>query len=283
MTRQPRKWSYKKLIGIVVLILFLSFGYGYVRKARAAAALEASNRGLQQIIDTWATQQSFNSSVVVTGLNGDQHIAGRNTASQIVTASTYKLFVAYATLHEVEQGKYTMNTRLGTGQTVNSALQKMILYSDNDSGKALGLLVGWQRADQLAAEAGATNTFLNNYDKYGNLSRADKHTTATDLATLIDKLEDGTLLNASDTQLLLGLMKTQIHRERIPAGVPDSVAVADKPGWLLVSEGDGENIENDAAVVYGPKATYSLVIMTDGNSTQALADLSQLVYNYLEQ
>jgi beta-lactamase class A len=70
-------------------------------------------------------------------------------------------------------------------------------------------------------------------------------------------------------------MKSQVWRERIPAGVPSGIAVADKPGWL-------DNVENDAAIVYGPKSTYTLVIMTTGNSTQPLADLSKQIYDYLQ-
>jgi beta-lactamase class A len=84
------------------------------------------------------------------------------------------------------------------------------------------------------------------------------------------------LLNTSNTDLLLRLMKTQQWRERIPAGVPSGIAVADKPGWL-------NDVQNDAAIVYGPKSTYTLVIMTNGASTSPLADLSRQIYTYLEQ
>ncbi len=77
-------------------------------------------------------------------------------------------------------------------------------------------------------------------------------------------------------------MESQKYRERIPGGVPGGVTVADKPGWLTVAEGDGENVQNDAAIVYGPKSTYILVITTTGSTTQPLADLSRQVYDYLQ-
>ena len=59
------------------------------------------------------------------------------------------------------------------------------------------------------------------------------------------------------------------------ADLPVGRIVADKPGWL-------SNVQNDAAVVYGPKSTYVLVIMTNGSTTQPLADLSKQIYDYLQ-
>jgi beta-lactamase class A len=230
---------------------------------------------LQQIVNNWAAQQPFETTVDVQELGGNLREATRNQNTAMTTASTYKVYVAYAVLHQVEQGTYTMNTHTRTGQTIGATLSKMILQSDNASGEALGSLIGWGTVDSLAASAGATHTQLNNYDRYGNLTNTEKHTTATDLTTMVTKLQQGTLLNKSNTQLLLGLMENQEWRERIPSGIPAGITVADKPGWL-------SNVENDAAIVYGPKSTYTLVIMTSGSTTQPLADLSKLIYTYLE-
>jgi len=287
-----------KLLGILLLALVVGFGFSRVHHKSTAQATIAPVKShtatptpqptastaqpsahvdaqLQQIVDTWAAQHSFDSSVVVQELNDNLRTAGRNQENLMTTASTYKIYVAYAALHEVEQGTYTMNTATRTGQTVSAALQKMILQSDNTSADALGFLVGWDRIDALAASVGATHTDINNYNSAGVAANGDKQSTAGDLTVVVTKLQQGGLLNAADTQLLLGLMKNQVWRERVPAGVPSGIAVADKPGWL----GD---VENDAAIVYGPKSTYTLVIMTNGSTTQPLADLSRLIYNYLE-
>lgn len=231
---------------------------------------------LQRIITSWAAQRAFTSSVMAQELNGEQRGASLHATTTMTTASTYKIYVAYATLHQVEQGSITLRTKTRTGDSVNDCLDDMIRESDNDSAEALGFLVGWDTVNTLAAHAGATHTNINNYDSAGQATNGNKQSTAADLTLMVTKLQQGTLLNASDTQLLLGLMKNQQWRERVPAGVPAGVAVADKPGWL-------SNVENDAAIVYGPKSTYTLVVMTDGSTTQPLADLSRLIYNYLEQ
>jgi len=230
---------------------------------------------LEQAINTWSSQQSFESSVYVEELTGERRMATHNPDTIMVTASTYKLFVAYAVLHEAELGTVNMSTRLSTGTTAEAALTKMITQSDNASGQALGFFVGWDTADNLAASLGATHTHLNNYDSSGNAIQGEKTSTVGDLAILLTKLQNSTLLDPTDTDMIIGLMKAQAWRERVPAGVPENIQVADKPGWLA-------NVQNDAAIVYGPKSTYLLVVMTTSNTTQPLANLSQIVYTQLE-
>lgn len=249
---------------------------------KAPNSTVSEDTGLHQIIDKWAKGQSFNSSVVVRELTGQQRSANLNPAKPMTTASTYKIFVAYAVLHEVEQGNLSLESQAPYRQTVSANLNNMIINSSNVSAEALGFMVGWDKIDALAAAVGATHTDINNYDSAGNPTQGNKTSTATDLALMLTKLERGKLLNKSDSSFLLNLMENQVYRERIPAGVPSSVVVADKPGWLAPADGYDGYVENDAAIVYGPKSTYVLVIMTSGGSTTPLANLSQQVYNYLE-
>lgn len=270
------------LLGVVYLVTHKPGGQPRPHASSATASSSVTSTAtphkdaqLQQTVQTWASRYGFDSTVVVTELTGKLRTASLGVETQMVTASTYKVYVAYATLHEVEQGKLTLTTPTRTGQTVQQALDKMILQSDNDSAEALGFLVGWDTINQLAADVGATHTDINNYDSSGNATLGDKHSTAGDLALMLTKLQQGKLLNATHTKMLLNLMENQVWRERVPAGVPSGVTVADKPGWL-------PDVQNDAAIVYGPKSTYILVVMTTSDTTQPLADLSQSVYTELE-
>lgn len=280
MIRQsPERAASKATVTVATLAIIVAIGFFKFYAslhAHAATAVPHSDAGLQRIVDEWLAQNSFHAAVQVQELDGSGRMAQRGQATAMVTASTYKLYVAYAVLHQVEQGTLSMQAKTRTGQTVNQTLSRMIVYSDNTSAEALGALVGWQQVDSLAAAAGTQHTRINNYDRVGNPVNGSKQSTAADLGLILAKLHEGTLLNQSNTQWLLGLMKTQHYRERVPAGVPAGIAVADKPGWL-------GNVENDAAVVYGPKSTYVLVVMTDGSTPGPLADLSQKVYSYLEQ
>ncbi len=238
--------------------------------------------GLASLIATWQHSYTFTSSVVVRELSGNLRTGSTDEDSSMIPASTYKLYVAYAILHGIEQGSYTLNTKTNDGNTIQTDLNNMILNSDNDAARTLGFLYGWKNINALLQSHGMTSTNLYNYVPPSTQPVGDKHTTAADLATMLDKLYSGSLLGQANTQLLLTLMKQQHYRERIPAGVPSGVVVADKPGWLSPTDGESGYTENDAAIVYGPKSTYLLVIMTNGSTTQPLTALSRQIYNYLE-
>jgi len=287
------------LIGLIILVGLL-FGARQLihhdapvtehAQAAATAAGESSpsptpttaDSGLQRSISDWAAQQSFSTSVVVHELTGQHRSASYQPTASVVPASTYKIYVADAVLHGVEQGTYTLTTTTDDGHDIQTDLSNMILNSDNDAARTLGFMVGWKNINALLQTQGATATNLYNYVPPSTQPVGDKHTTAQDLATITTKLYAGQLLNPSHTQLLLGLMKQQHYRERIPAGVPSGVAVADKPGWLSPADGENGYIENDAAIVYGPKSTYLLVVTTTSHTTQPLASLSKLIYQRLE-
>lgn len=241
-----------------------------------------SESELNKIISSWAAQNSFNASVVVKEIAGGSKTTSYNATASMVPASTYKIFVAYAILHGIEKGNYSLDSITNDGNSIQTDLNNMILNSDNDAARTLGFLYGWQNINALLKTIGITNTDLYNYVPPSTQPVGDKHTTAQDLATTLDGLYTGKLLNSAHTQLLLGLMKAQRYRERIPAGVPNGVVVADKPGWLSPADGVNEYVQNDAAIVYGTKSTYILVITTTGGSVTPLANLSMQIYAYLE-
>jgi len=238
--------------------------------------------GLQDIVQNWTSQQSVQTAVVVRELSGELRSASSSATTAMVPASTYKIYVAYAILHAIEQGTYTLNTKMSSGNTIQADLNSMILNSDNTAARELGFLYGWKNINALLKTQGLTGTDLYNYVPPSTDPMGDKQTTVSDLGTILEKLYAGKLLSADHTQLLLSLMKQQHFRQRIPAGVPSSIAVADKPGWLSPADGVNEYIQNDAAIVYGPKSTYILVVMTRSGSIQPLTQLSTQVYNYLQ-
>jgi beta-lactamase class A len=237
---------------------------------------------LSQILTTWSKKYSFNATVSVQELTGEQRYASLNATNRIVTASTFKLYVAYGALHAIEQGKYTSQTVTKDGNTISEDLTDMIVNSDNDAARTLGFMIGWPQIDNLLASQGMTHTDTNNYVGTSTTAVGDKYSTAKDLSLFLQKLYKGQLLNDTNTQLLLTLLKKQTYRSGIPAGVPSGIAVADKPGWLTPADGIYEYVENDAGIVYGSKSAYVLVITTTGKSWSPLADLSKQVYAYLQ-
>lgn len=233
---------------------------------------------LTQKIADWQQGKAGNFGIAVRELTGQKRSASFQPDASFVAASTYKLFVVYAVLYAAEQHKHDITlqqTSTSLGRTVHDCVEMMLVRSDNDCGWPMGNLIGWDSLDSFLVQQGFTHTKLNNYIGSDGETQGDKISTAADQAELLARLANGTLLNAGNTDLMLSYMKRQIWRERIPAGVPSNVEVADKPGWL-------SGIENDSAIVYGPKSTYVISILSTGASSSTLAELSQLVYNYLQ-
>lgn len=231
---------------------------------------------LQNKIRAWEASQSKDYRIAVRELTGQKRIASTHIFEKMPTASTYKLFVAYAVLHETEQGNLKLDRTLSSGDTVKSCIQKMIVLSDNPCGRSLGFLVGWESIEKLLESKGIKNTYLNNYDQNDQLLSAEKTSTAQAHSKFLQLLHKGELLNTTHTELLLDYMKKQQWRERIPAGVPEDITVADKPGFL-------PGMQNDAAIVYGPKSTYILVVLSSSNNPASLAEISSIIYDYLQK
>ena len=150
----------------------------------------------------------------------------------------------------------------------------MIVRSTNFCSIPLGWKIGWDRADQLLAQAGFQQTSLNNYNAARQLS-GDKMSTPSEEALFLRRLQEGSLLTAGNTNYLLGLMRSQIHRKGIPSGVP-GVAVADKVGFL-------EGYTHDVGIVYSEDATYVLAIMSLWGNWGQFADLSERVHEYFNR
>lgn len=270
----------------IAIIVVIVFGWWKLHSGNTSKVLSSSidskstvaaphvDAGLQAAINKWVNTQNHHYGISVMELNGSLRTASYHDTDSFITASTYKTFVAFMVMYDIEHGKYDFRTNTATGKNVRDCMSVMIINSDDDCGKSLGFMVGWTQIDDLIKTMGIKNTDLNNYVGKDTNPVGDKHSTAKDETTFLKLLYDGKLLSPLHTELLLSLMKQQTHRERVPAGVPDGVEVADKPGWL-------DYAQNDMAIVYGKSSTYVVVILSDNSSTAPLAQLSSIIYNSL--
>jgi len=230
--------------------------------------------GLTSLLNTWDSEHSKTYTVYIQELNGAKRFAGLNENSKMIPASTYKLFLAYAIYNAAENNELNLQTKTRNGYTIQSCIDRMLVQSDNECAKALGFLYGWENVNAELKKIGITSTDLNNYTAGSETPTSEKSTTAKDEAILIDQLQSYKILSKTHTDELLGYLKRQIYKERIAAGVPKGITVVTKPGWL-------DYVQADAGIVYGPKSTYILVILSDETTPAPLATLSKQIYNYL--
>lgn len=229
-----------------------------------------ANSGLQALIRDWEAANYGDYGIIVRELGGENRYADWQPDKDFVTASTYKMFLAYTVFIKMERGEIKSEQRTDMGWTVDECIREMIVNSTNPCAISLQNLVGWQTVDDMLREAGFPATMLNN--RYGG----DKHSTVRDETNFLLRLHSGTLMSQEHSNYLLSLLKRQVWRAGIPSGVPRGTVVADKVGlygsWV-----------HDVAIVYGPKSTYILGIMSRGGSDPQFADLSRRVYNFFNQ
>ena len=174
---------------------------------------------------------------------------GYNESRAFVTASTYKLFVAYGTLKRVDAGQFNWSDIISGGQNLATCFDKMIVNSDNPCAEALLYKIGQKALTQdIQNDLGLKNsTFL----------KDNIYSTAEDEAAFLADLARGQLgsLTQDSQNRLISAMKRNVYRKGVPAGA--SGPVADKVGFLW-------GLLHDASIVYSPSGTYVLVILTDG-------------------
>jgi len=233
-----------------------------------------SSAQLQQKLNAWIKSHPGTYQVAIRELNGRGREASHNVAQQTIMASTYKIFLAFVAYRQAESGALDLGTTLPGGKSISSCIEAMIVNSENNCAVELGRHIGWAKTDQIIAAAGFEATVLNNYDASGNL-KGDKLVNANQQARFLAQLSAGSLINTTHTSQLLGYMKRQAYREGIPAG-SRGAEVADKVGFL-------DNYIHDVGIVYTPKSTYALVIMSAGSSWSNIRNLAEAVYDFMSQ
>lgn len=199
------------------------------------------------------------------------------------SASLIKLFTA---------GCYEQELSDGTIQATDASEQNeamMISYSDNDAWVALETEIGqgsYSNGHQLVQQFARSHGFAStgrlvdendNPDPEGGMN----WTSVSDVGNCLDQIYNGTYVSKEASEKILNLMKQQVHVNKIPAGLPEGTICANKTGELDLTQ-------NDAAIVYGPKKNYILVVMSDGmedgdEAVQHIVDLSSEVYQFMEK
>ena len=274
---------------------------------------------LRTVIDTWQDKDQV-TEVYLSDPESGQNIdlARRNRedlAPEIAftAASTMKLPIMISSYIRMddEPTSFTMRTlRLMITESKNDQTDWMM---ENVIGGPLAPFAVTEDLEKL----GLDNSFLAGYFYLGAPlldlvkteanSRTDinlkpdvyNQTTAKDMGVLMDALyhcsEDGSGLltdtfpgqiTQDECSVMIGLLKDNLLPYLISAGVPDSVSVAHKHGWIEENDGLLHTMGNIAAV-YSPGGDYILSIYTwhpdnlifdEGNTL--FSQISAAVYNY---
>ena len=232
-----------------------------------------SAAGFSAMIRRFAESNPGVYGVSLVELSGQRRTVGYNDTRNFFPASTYKLFVAFSTLKRVEAGTYKWSDKkvggqnLPGGKNLSECFDLMIVNSDNACAEALRDAITYGKLNQDLRSIGIYSTSF--------VAPGEHKSTARDLTAFLVKLETGSLpISGTSRSKLLGVMKRNVYRSGVPSGA--SGAVADKVGFIW-------NLLHDAAIVYSPKGTYALTIMTDGSSWGNIAKLTKEIEKFRAQ
>jgi beta-lactamase class A len=196
------------------------------------------------------------------GSNRYADIKGDNV---YIAASTYKLYIAMHALQQLEAGNLDLESPFA-GITVGKCFDLMIHHSDNYCASTFINTFSRQTLTDVVHAEGFSNT---------KFTEDGIYTSANDLTNFLVKLASTELTNEANRDKLLELMKHQIYRNGIPTGAPDST-VANKVGYY-------GGYRHDTGIVYGPKSTYALSIVSYAGSYPEIVAMTKKIHAFMQQ
>lgn len=148
--------------------------------------------------------------------------------------------------------RYDSLSALWSSAAIDDLLERMITVSDNDAWIELVTMLG---GGDYGIGCSELSAWCRSYGYPDTAMYPDYYQNFTSVSDTCHFLQDvcqGALPHADD---MLALLKQQQFTWKIPAGVPDDVVTANKTGEL-------SDTENDAAIIFAPKGTYILSVMS---------------------
>lgn len=257
-----------------------------------ALGMNALEKHLESMLETYDGEWS----VYVKNLNTAEafSIDSRSMSS----ASLIKLFLLAKTYQDMDTVLKNTGVRMNLPQEdaavakrVNDLLYNMITVSDNESYNELVRLQA-ENYDFLEG-AKLSNAYLESQGYQDTSVQHSLHPSSTaeiglgdvnktsveECGKLLEQIFFGQCVSEEASKAMLDLLLNQDITWKLPQVIPEGIQVANKTG-------ENDQSEHDIAIVYGPKITYILCIMSENwsNKDEAvfhIRDISSAVYNYL--
>ena len=227
------------------------------------------SKQISEYIQSKATSGSW--SVYVKNLKTNK-VSSYNSNKRMTSASVIKLFIAGAVYDQVNKGVIDESS-------ISDDLGVMIDRSDNNAANTLIDKIYMSTINSYISSKGYRSTKLNRK----LLSDGEEnYVSASDVGMFLERLYNGQIVNAKYSSLLLGHMKNQQIRYKIPNNLGCSNCSASKSGEL-----PDKGVANDSAIVYSPSGDYIVVILSETGTSvtydKANSDvgaISRLIYDY---
>jgi len=176
------------------------------------------------------------------------------------------------------------NASPGTVYSVEKIIGLMIYESDNTATNMLTNLVGIDYLNSAFKAFGLKNTDLSRKvaDYRSRNKGIENYTTAFDIASILEKIYRGNLINKNVSEKCMEFLKLQRIADRIPKYLPVDIMTAHKTGLE-------RGVCHDAGIVFTRKGDFLICVLTkhkEQNSNSAkkfIARISLYTYNYFEK
>ncbi|UCE43365.1 MAG: serine hydrolase [Candidatus Aminicenantes bacterium] len=205
----------------------------------------------------------------------DDKIIVTNEFKSIVDGSPYSLTI-------IEDSDDDIYRHIGKEMSLRELVYRMITVSSNLATNVLIEFVGVENIRSTLTEWGIQKMKvlrgvedIKAYEK-GLNNRTD----ASSMMLILKSIAEGRAASDKACKEMIEILSRQEYRNKIPAGLPADVRVANKTGSIT-------RIDHDAAIVFPEgRKPYILVVLTRGIEKRAdaeklIAELSRIVYDFV--
>jgi beta-lactamase class A len=245
-----------------------------------AAASSRDLIGLEHELGKLVAERSGNYGIAALDLR-DGSTVSINGDTPFPMASTVKLAIAAAYLADVDQGRRSLGDTI-VGRPAAKVMELMIVRSDNQATDQLLATLGgpvaiqqWLWSHKIPGIR-IDRTIAQLLRERGHLADSKDVSTPIAMVTLLNKLDNGTVLTAQSRAFLLGLMsRCATGTRRMRALLPTGTLVENKTGTL-------DGITNDVGFITMPdgRRVAVAVFARGGRDRQpVIAEVARVIYD----
>ncbi len=260
--------------------LFLSSIAASILVPAPVAASSPELVGLEHALTQLVAQRSGDYGIAALDLR-DGSTVSINGNTPFPMASTVKIAIAAAYLAEVDQGRRSLGDMI-MGRPAAKVMELMIIRSDNQATDQLLAALGGPAAIQqwlLSLQIPGIRmdrTIAQLLRERGHLADSKDVATPVAMVTLLNKLDNGSVLTAQSRNFLFELMsRCATGTRRIRALLPAGTRVEDKTGTL-------DGITNDVGFITMPdgRRVAVAVFARGGRDRQpVIAEVARVIYD----